>query len=328
MKRYLILLPILLAAGCVTPAKFKEKEAQAAAYKERLQAAETQLAETRKQLEAAKATAAAVQATAEASQKSESDLSAKLKVSGDHLASAKVQLDSVQKSNKDLQETLDAKKGELTKKVSDLIKEKDELAKKVAEASAALAVRNQELASAREEKAAVEKAKEAELAKTKAEKEAELAQVKRNYEDLTASLKSEISAGEVTITQLKGKLTVNMVDRILFDSGMAEIRPAGKKVLERIGSVLTGVKDKDIRIEGHTDNKPIGGELKNKYATNWELSTARATAVARHLQDQAKVDPLRLVAAGYGEFRPVSSNDTPEKRALNRRIEIVLVPKE
>jgi chemotaxis protein MotB len=119
-----------------------------------------------------------------------------------------------------------------------------------------------------------------------------------------------------------------MVDRILFDSGQAEVRSDGKKVLEKVGQVLAGVADKDIRIEGHTDNKPIVGDLKNKYATNWELSTARATAVLRHLQDTVKLDGKTLVAAGYGEFRPVSPNDTPEHRALNRRIEIVLVPRD
>ena len=159
-------------------------------------------------------------------------------------------------------------------------------------------------------------------------KETELAQLKKNQEDLTASLKSQIASGEITITRLKGKLTVNMVDRILFDSGLAEVKAEGRKVLAQIGSALNDVEDKNIRIEGHTDNIPISGELKNRYPTNWELSTARATAVARYLQDVAKIDPARLAAAGYGEYRPIAANDTPENRALNRRIEIVLVAKD
>ena len=119
-----------------------------------------------------------------------------------------------------------------------------------------------------------------------------------------------------------------MVDKILFDSGMAEVRGEGRKVLGSIGKVLKDITNKDIRIEGHTDNIPIKGELKSKYPTNWELSTARATAVARYLQDEAKVTPERLVAAGYGEYRPVALNDTAENRALNRRIEIVLTARE
>ena len=119
-----------------------------------------------------------------------------------------------------------------------------------------------------------------------------------------------------------------MVDKILFDSGSADIKASGRKVLLRLGKLLNDFKERDLRIEGHTDNVPIKEDLRPIWATNWELSTARATAVARYLQDAAKVDPARLVAAGYGEYRPVASNDKPETRALNRRIEIVLVARE
>jgi len=224
------------------------------------------------------------------------DLTGKLKATEDTLASA-------QTSNHDLQQALDAKKGELSAKISELIKDRDALQKQLDDAKAA--------------KAAAEAAAAAEIEKTK-----------KSYEDLTAGLQSEIAAGQIQITQLKGKLTVNLVDKILFDSGRAEIKGDGTKVLDKVASVLNGVADKNIRIEGHTDNVPISGALMSKYASNWELSTARATSVARYLQDQDKVDPTRLVAAGYGEYHPIASNDTPEGRAQNRRIEIVLVPKD
>jgi len=224
------------------------------------------------------------------------DLTGKLKATEDTLASA-------QTSNHDLQQALDAKKGELSAKISELIKDRDALQKQLDDAKAA--------------KAAAEAAAAAEIEKTK-----------KSYEDLTAGLQSEIAAGQIQITQLKGKLTVNLVDKILFDSGKAEIKGDGTKVLDKVASVLNGVADKNIRIEGHTDNVPISGALMSKYASNWELSTARATSVARYLQDQDKVDPTRLVAAGYGEYHPIASNDTPEGRAQNRRIEIVLVPKD
>lgn len=223
-----------------------------------------------------------------------------LKAAGEQLASA-------QTSNKDLQQALDAKKGELSQKVSELIKERDALVKRSAAAEAA--------------RAAAE-------ASSEAAKAAEVAAVKKSYEDLAAGLKSEIAAGEIKITQLQGKLTVNLVDRILFDSGKAEVKNDGKAVLDKVGGILNTVADKSIRIEGHTDDKPITGELRAKYPSNWELSTARATAVARYLQDRAKVDPSRLAAVGRGEFHPVAPNDTPESRGLNRRIEIVLVPRD
>jgi len=333
MKRHAIVLLACAFAlgGCVSPQKLKDQQALTQTQQKRadglekdLGSAKTESAMCKKDLETAKASLAA-EATTEAG------LQIQVKTDADQLAALNTQMASVQKSNKDLQGSLEAKKGELSKKVADLIKEKDELSQKLATASsdlaaatarattaeAAVAAKDKDLAQARDEKAAMEKAKADELAK-----------VRQNYEDLTAGLKSEISAGAVTITQLKGKLTVNMVDRILFDPGQAEVRADGKKVLESVGKILAGVADKDIRIEGHTDNKPIGSELKNKYATNWELSTARATAVLRYLQDTAKVDGKHLVAAGYGEFRPVAPNDTPEQRALNRRIEIVLVPRD
>ncbi len=307
MKRYAFLLLLVPAAACVTAGKFHEQESAAAAQKTRAETAERSLADL-------KAKAAA---DTEAALKVQNDLAAQLKNAQDQLADA-------QKSNKDLSQTLDAKKGELTQKVADLIKDRDAQSAKVTDLSAQVAQLSAALASAQKKAADADAARAA----VEAAKAAELAAAKKNFDDLSAGLKSEIAAGEIKLTQLQGKLTVNLVDRILFDSGKAEIKDDGRKVLDKVGGVLTSVADKNIRIEGHTDNKPITGDLQSKYPSNWELSTARATAVARYLQDKAKVDPTRLVAAGYGEFHPVASNDTPESRALNRRIEIVLVPKE
>jgi chemotaxis protein MotB len=289
MKRYIVLMAVLAGGACVSASKYNATEASARAHEQRAQALEAKVADL---------------------QKAKDDLAAQLKIGADALAAA-------QKSQKDIQETLDAKKGELTKKVPDLIKERDGL-------TADLNAKEAEIAATKRQ------AEEAEAAKKALEeaKAAELAAVKKNYEDLNRGLKAEIAAGEIKITELSGKLTVNMVDRILFDSGEADVKPAGRKVLEKVGKVLNGVDGKDIRIEGHTDNPTIVRNPKSRYPTNWELSTARATAVARYLEDQAKVDPAHLVAAGYGEYRPVASNDTVEGKALNRRIEIVLVPRE
>src|SRR4051812_6818278 len=99
-----------------------------------------------------------------------------------------------------------------------------------------------------------------------------------------------------------------MVDKILFNSGEAEIKPEGRQVIGRIGDVLKKLKGKDVRIEGYTDNVPISAALRAKYPTNWELSTARATAVVRYLEDKAGFDKNRLIAAGYGENHPIAPN--------------------
>ena len=160
------------------------------------------------------------------------------------------------------------------------------------------------------------------------EREEEILEMKTTYDDLLEDMKSEIEKGKITITQLEGKLKVNMVDEVLFDSGKTTIKPQGIEVLERVGNILLNVKDQTISIEGHTDYVPIGSELARKYPTNWELSAARATAVARYLQEKSGVDPSIISATGYGEYQPIASNETEEGRARNRRIEIVLVPKE
>ena len=160
------------------------------------------------------------------------------------------------------------------------------------------------------------------------QKEEEMLEMKGAYEELLKGMKSEIDKGKITITQLRGKLKVNMLDEILFDSGKTTIKPQGVEVLKRVGNILLTVKDRAINIEGYTDNVPIGAELSKKYPTNWELSAARATNVARYLQEKIGIDPSLLSATGYGEYQPVASNETEEGRAKNRRIEIVLVPRE
>jgi chemotaxis protein MotB len=158
-------------------------------------------------------------------------------------------------------------------------------------------------------------------------KEEQVRNVSSTYEDLLEKMKTEISKGQVTISELKGKLTVNMVDSILFDSGKAEVKQGGLEVLRKVISILKDVMDKSIRIEGHTDNVQILGGLAKRYPTNWELSSARAINVARYLQEQG-IDPGLLSAVAYGEWKPVGDNDTQEGKAKNRRIEIILVPKE
>ena len=166
-----------------------------------------------------------------------------------------------------------------------------------------------------------------EAAESNKAREEKVREVSSTYEQLVKTMKGEIDKGQVTISELKGKLTVNMVDAILFDSGKAEVKQEGLIVLGKVIEILKTVNDKSIRIEGHTDNKPIVGSLTQRYPTNWELSAARAINVARYLQKQG-IEPTKLSAAAFSEFKSVADNSTLEGRAKNRRIEIVLVPKE
>ena len=147
------------------------------------------------------------------------------------------------------------------------------------------------------------------------------------YKDMLEQMKGEIAKGQVTITELKGKLTLNMADSILFNSGKAEVKSEGRVVLAKVAKVLNGVKDRQIRIAGHTDNIQITGALTKKFASNWELSAHRAITVMHALEERGIVG-VQMAAVAFADTRPVVSNDTPEGRAKNRRIEISLVPKE
>ena len=168
-----------------------------------------------------------------------------------------------------------------------------------------------------------------EVGKLSKEKEAELAKLKQAQNEMLQSLKKEVEAGEVMVNQLADRLSVKILDKILFPSGEAAISAKGQNVLKRVGKVLASARDKDkiIRIEGHTDNVPIGKSLKDKFASNWELSTARATNVVRFLIESAKIPANAFEAAGLGEYHPVAKNDTPQSRQQNRRIEIILYPR-
>ncbi|MGC1454286.1 MAG: OmpA family protein [Nitrospirota bacterium] len=180
------------------------------------------------------------------------------------------------------------------------------------------------------EKDAVLKERDELLAKNndlsrKAEKAEQLEKATQTYQDLQKKLEKEISEGQVQLTEMKNRLTVTMVDKILFPSGSTQISKEGKQVLDKVVSILKDVKDKRIQVEGHTDNVKIVSDLKKRYPTNWELSTARATEVVRYLQTGG-INPDLLSATGYGEYQPVAPNDTDEGRHKNRRIEIVLLP--
>jgi len=132
----------------------------------------------------------------------------------------------------------------------------------------------------------------------------------------------EVGMEDAVVTQIEERgLVVRFTERALFDSGRADIRPDARLVLERIAGVIGQIPN-HVRVEGHTDNRPINTY---RFPTNWELSTARATAVIRHFIEVHGLDPLRLSAAGYGEYRPIADNATPEGRQLNRRVDIVIL---
>jgi chemotaxis protein MotB len=171
----------------------------------------------------------------------------------------------------------------------------------------------------------LEKASE-DLQQVVSAKEKELAALHSTQDELVEGLQKEIADKQIEVQRIRDQIRVQMVDEILFDSGEATIKPEGLEVLRRVGAVLKKAKDRNIEVQGHTDNVPITGALARRFPTNWELSAARATNVARFLTEEAGIDPHQISAAGYSEYRPRDTNDTEAGRRRNRRIEILLGP--
>ena len=140
---------------------------------------------------------------------------------------------------------------------------------------------------------------------------------------LSTRLEKEISERSVEVQMLRDRLAVRVLDKILFSSGSAAILPDGLGVLDKIAAVLRDTYH-NIRIEGHTDDVPIGAGLKDRFASNWELSATRAGSIIRYLQHHHSIDPQRLTLVGYSKYQPVTDNDDEQGRQRNRRVEIVL----
>jgi chemotaxis protein MotB len=162
------------------------------------------------------------------------------------------------------------------------------------------------------------KARLEELRRQKAAAEARAA----TFRSLVAKLRSMIDAGQLKVVIRDGRMLIQLPNDVLFDSGKTNIKPDGQAALAKVAQVLAGIADRKYLVAGDTDNVPIHT---SRFPSNWELSTARAVEVTKFLV-QNGMKPEVLAAAGYGEWDPVAANDTPEHRAQNRRIEIVLQP--
>ncbi len=147
---------------------------------------------------------------------------------------------------------------------------------------------------------------------------------KRNeiYAKFVRELQKMIDGGELTVSIEKGRIVINLPDNVLFASGKSALNWKGKVALRKIANVLKEFSDRSFQVEGHTDNVPM---ISGKYKSNWELSASRALSVV-HLMIKEGVEAKNLSAAGFGEFKPRAHNDGWKNRALNRRIEIVMLP--
>ena len=142
----------------------------------------------------------------------------------------------------------------------------------------------------------------------------------KQYEQLAGQLQGQIKAGQIEISELRGKMTVKLKDKVLFPSGSAKLNKDGQAALDAVAGVFKDMQGKNVIVAGYTDDVPTSGGL---YKDNWDLSSARAIAVVRYLSSKGVPGPM-LGAAGYSEFRPIAPNDSPANRSQNRRIEIAL----
>ncbi len=147
---------------------------------------------------------------------------------------------------------------------------------------------------------------------------------KRNeiYARFVQELQKMIDGGQLTVSIEAGRIVINLPENVLFSSGSAVINANGKIALRQIADVLKEFNDRRFQIEGHTDNVPIKSA---NYPSNWELSVARSLSVL-HLMIEEGVEAVNVSAAGFGEYHPRADNETPEGKALNRRIEIIMQP--
>jgi len=140
----------------------------------------------------------------------------------------------------------------------------------------------------------------------------------QDLQDMVKGIEVELEREEISITLPCEKM---------FPPGTVELSKEGQETLLRIANILKEMPERDIRIEGHTDNVAISGSLKKEYPTNWDLSAKRAVNVVKFLIANVNIEPSRLAAVAFGEYRPVSDNDTEKGRNRNRRIVIDVLPK-
>lgn len=322
MNRLLPLFAALLACACAGAQLEKQKK---------------ELEETREKAGALLVQVKEKSDEAAAAQEAKAEAEAKLADAEGKLAIANDQLESLRKSNKQLSDASTAGKTELAGQLKALIAEKDAVAAKLADSEKVkLALERtkniyraaRDKASAEFDKAKAELAKLAADARARADAEAKAAEAaaaaKAKVHDEMGAVADvvlkEMQAGLVGASERAGGFDVSVSADALFDEGSAKVRADGAALLEKLGKALKGLGPRDLRVSAHADNAPVKKGLLGGFEDSWALTTARAAAVARWLHEHAGLDPAKLDAQGYGEFRPVKPNDSPEGRAANRRV--------
>lgn len=246
--------------------------------------------------------------------------SGKLKQTQTELAVTKATLQTTETAKSDLEGTLTETQATLAKTRSELsqtqeiLQNANEAARKIAAERNALQQEKSDLESEKESLRAKLSEIESELQRIRVQSQRSITAIQEKFKDIVGAALDDA-----------GRLKLSVKGKILFETGKATLSSEGKALLDAITEEVllnTHYADYAVRVEGHTDNTPIGGsELRN-----WNLSTERAIAAVKYLQVHTGVDAQRLAATGYAFYQPIDTTDTPEAKAKNRRIEIILVP--
>ena len=222
-------------------------------------------------------------------------------------------LAETQKTLSETQSTLEKTRSELSQ-TQEILQNESEAARKIA------AERN----TLQQDKSALEREKESLRAKL-TEIESELQRIREQSQRSITAIQERFKDTVGAVLDDAGRLKLDVKGKILFETGSAILSTEGKELLDAIAEEVllnADYSDYAIRVEGHTDNTPIGGDA----LRNWNLSTERAIAAVKYLQEHANVSAERLAATGYAFYQPIDTAETPEAKAKNRRIEIILVP--
>jgi chemotaxis protein MotB len=211
--------------------------------------------------------------------------------------------------SKELKDLRDQMEADRKKNAEDMASMKADYERKIAELQQRISEQNELIAQL---KAVSEKQK------------AELDRMSQQASELEKQLAGEIKMGQIRLKKMFDRIIINLDDKICFNSGSAKLKPDIKAALDKIKKILASYPENKISIEGNTDNIPI---RTSEFRDNWQLSTERSLSVLEYLLTGTDLNPSRFTAVGCGENNPIVPNDTPENRALNRRVDIVVVPK-
>ena len=305
-KLSLAVLTVLLAASCVSPKVYKDLEAKYADLKsenrklsddnEALLSAKTEAENELKKLQAT------YDATVAERDRLQSDYNA-----------IKANYDALKASYDALETNSSAAIAANTKKNRELLAELEAKEQALAAENARLEALKKELADRSN--------RVAELEKVISDKDAAMTALK----NAISRALTDFEGKGLTVEQRDGKVYVSMENKLLFESGSWAVGTEGRRAVQQLGSVLGENPDIAVLIEGHTDNVPYQGS--GQLTSNWDLSTKRATSIVNILRENASINPENLTAAGRGEYAPIATNSTPEGKAKNRRIEVILTPK-